>query len=89
MTRSAAPSVVHFYAGLVDHFSTGVDIRLRQRVTKGAGSRTKGLTMAFKLLEMAQNRWRRINGHDKLALVAAGVEFKDGAHEESKEDRAA
>ena len=25
--------------------------RLRQRVTKGAGSRTKGLLMAFKLLE--------------------------------------
>ena len=28
-------------------------VRLRQRVTKGAGSRTKGLLMAFKLLEMA------------------------------------
>jgi len=31
-------------------------VRLRQRVTKGAGSRTKGLTMAFKLLLMAQQR---------------------------------
>ena len=30
-------------------------VRLRQRVTKGAGSRTKGLLMAFKLLEMAQH----------------------------------
>jgi len=28
-------------------------MRLRQRVTKGAGSRTKGLLMAFKLLDMA------------------------------------
>jgi transposase-like protein len=28
-------------------------VRLRQRVTKGAGSRTKGLLMAFKLLDMA------------------------------------
>ncbi len=34
-------------------------VRLRQRVTKGAGSRTKGLLMAYKLLEMAQARWRR------------------------------
>jgi transposase-like protein len=36
-------------------FST---LRLRQRVTKGAGSRDKALTMAFKLLEMAQQRWQ-------------------------------
>ena len=35
-------------------------VRLRQRVTKGAGSRAKGLTMAFKLLAMAEKRWRRI-----------------------------
>ena len=34
-------------------------LRLRQRVTKRAGSRTKGLTMVFKLLEMAQQRWRK------------------------------
>jgi putative transposase len=34
-------------------------VRLRQRVTKGAGSRTKGLLMAYKLLHMAQARWRR------------------------------
>jgi len=37
-------------------------VRLRQRVTKGAGSRTKGLPMAYKLLAMAQARWRRLNG---------------------------
>jgi putative transposase len=29
---------------------------LRERATRGAGSRTKGLLMAFKLLEMAQLR---------------------------------
>jgi len=64
-------------------------VRLRQRVTKGAGSRMKGLTMAFKLLEMAQKRWRRINGADKLPLVAAGIEFKDGIQQESEKDCAA
>ena len=53
-------------------------VRLRQRVTKGAGSRTKGLLMAFKLLEMAQRRWRRLNGAHLLPLVRAGVTFVDG-----------
>ena len=42
--------------------SSFATVRLRQRVTKGAGSRTKGLLMAYQLLEMAQHRWRRLNG---------------------------
>jgi putative transposase len=57
-------------------------VRLRQRVTKGAGSRQRGLTMAFKLLEMAQLRWRRLNGAALLPLVRAGVPFKDGVQVE-------
>ena len=57
-------------------------VRLRQRVTKGAGSRTKGMLMAFKLLEMAQRRWRRLNGAHLLPLVRAGVRFVDGAMQE-------
>jgi putative transposase len=39
--------------------STFATVRLRQRVTKGAGSRTKALLLAYKLLEMASKRWRR------------------------------
>jgi putative transposase len=53
-------------------------VRLRQRVTKGAGNRTKALTMAFKLLLMAQGRWRKINGAALLPKVLAGVVFVDG-----------
>jgi transposase-like protein len=53
-------------------------VRLRQRVTKGAGSRAKGLLMAFKLLAMAQRRWRRINAPGLVSLVRAGVVFADG-----------
>jgi len=53
-------------------------VRLRQRVTKGAGSRTKGLLMAFKLLDMAQLRWRKLDGAELLPLVRAGVKFSDG-----------
>ncbi len=53
-------------------------VRLRQRVTKGAGNRTKGLMMAFKLLAMAQQRWRKLNGAHLLPLVRAGVVFENG-----------
>lgn len=53
-------------------------VRLRQRITKGAGSRQRGLTMAFKLLEMAELRWRRLNGAELLPLVRAGVVFNNG-----------
>ncbi len=60
-------------------------VRLRQRVTKGAGSRTKGLLMAFKLLEMAQRRWRRLNGAHLLPLVRAGVRFVNGVLDERGE----
>ena len=41
--------------------STFATVRLRQRVTRGAGSREAGLAMAFKLLDAAQDRWRRVN----------------------------
>jgi transposase-like protein len=53
-------------------------VRLRQRVTQGAGSRTKGLLMAHKLLDMAQARWRRLDGAHLLPLVRAGITFIDG-----------
>jgi putative transposase len=62
-------------------------VRLRQRVTKGAGSRTKGLLMAYKLLDMAQARWRRLDGAHLLPLVRAGIGFTDGVHQEGKVDR--
>jgi transposase-like protein len=61
-------------------------VRLRQRVTKGAGNRTKALTMAFKLLEMAQQRWRRLDGAALLPLVRAGVQFVDGVQLERTDE---
>jgi transposase-like protein len=59
-------------------------VRLRQRVTKGAGSRTKGLLIAYKLLEMAQARWRRLDGAHLIPLVRAGILFVDGIQRASK-----
>ena len=58
--------------------SSFATVRLRTRVTKGAGSKTAALAMAYKLLESAQERWRRFNGHELVADVLAGVKFKDG-----------
>src|SRR5690606_9316711 len=64
--------------------STFSTVRLRQRVTKGPGSAKRGLLMAFKLLEMAAERWRRLNGSELLPLVRAGVHFRDGVQLERK-----
>src|SRR5271157_3532965 len=58
-------------------------VRLRERATRGAGSRTKGLLMAFKLLEMAQLRWRHLDRAQLLPLVRAGVKFADGVQIDS------
>jgi len=69
--------------------SSFATVRLRQRVTKGAGSRTKGIAMAFKLLDMAQRRWRKLNGYELLPLVRADVKFVDGIQQERAEEDAA
>jgi len=58
--------------------STFATVRLRQRVTKGPGSRAAGIAMAFKLLESAQARWRAVNAPHLVALVRAGAHFQNG-----------
>ena len=65
--------------------STFATVRLRTKVTKGAGSRQAGLAMAFKLLHAAEARWRRINGHELVPLVRAGAKFIDGKLQERTE----
>jgi len=66
-------------------------VKLRQRITKGAGTRTRGLTMAFKLLEMAEKRWRRIRSPKLVQEVLDGTKFLDGRsdQEHNQEERAA
>jgi putative transposase len=58
--------------------SSFATVKLRTRVTKGAGSKAAALGMAYKLLDAAQERWRRFNGHELVADVLDGVMFKDG-----------
>jgi transposase-like protein len=49
--------------------STFATVRLRAGVTKGAGSRTAGLVMAFKLLQVAEGHCRRIDALELVPLV--------------------
>ena len=58
--------------------STFATVRLRTKKTKGSGSRTAGLAMAYKLLEAAQARWRCVNAPHMVPLVHAGATFVDG-----------
>jgi transposase-like protein len=74
--------------------STFATVRLRQRVTKGPGSRAAGIAMAFKLIEAAQARWRAVNAPHLVALVRAGATFEKGKlverpDEESRGDQQA
>jgi transposase-like protein len=69
--------------------STFATVRHRTRVTKGPGSRTAGLAMAFKLIESAQARWRAVNGPHLVALVRAGARFINGQLVERPVGRAA
>jgi len=65
--------------------STFSTVRLRTRVTKGAGSRAAGLAMAYKLVRAAEDRWRRVNAPHLVPLVRAGALFIDGQLQERKE----
>jgi transposase-like protein len=65
--------------------STFSTVRLRTRVTKGAGSRAAGLAMAYKLVRAAEDRWRNVNGAHLVPLVRAGASFIDGQLQERKE----
>jgi transposase-like protein len=47
--------------------STFATVRLRTKVTKGAGSRSAGLAMAYKLITTAESRWRTVNAPHLVA----------------------
>ncbi len=58
--------------------STFASVRLRTKVTKGPGSRAAGIAMAYKPIEAAQARWRKVNAPELVALVRAGALFHKG-----------
>ncbi len=58
--------------------SSFATVKLRTRVTKGAGSKAAALAMAYKLLDAAQERWRTFNGAELVRELLDGATFKDG-----------
>jgi transposase-like protein len=69
--------------------STFSTVRLRTKVTRGAGSRAAALAMVFKLVESAQQRWRAVNAPHLVALVRAGARFERGRLVERSEGHGA
>jgi transposase-like protein len=58
--------------------STFATVRLRTHKTKGCGNVTATLTMVFKLLQSAEQRWQKLHSHQKAADVWAGIKYEDG-----------
>ena len=63
--------------------STFATVRLRTRSTRGAGSRKAALAMGFKLMEAAQDRWRKINAPQHAQTVRNGTQFINGKQSEA------
>jgi hypothetical protein len=75
-TQTAAPT--DFIPGTNPIESTFSTVKLRTKVTRGAGSPAAALAMVFKLVESAQARWRAITGAHLVPLVRAGAKFESG-----------
>ena len=58
--------------------STFSTVRLRTNKTKGCGNVNATVTMVFKLIQSAQQRWQKLHSHEKVAHVWAGIKFEDG-----------
>ena len=58
--------------------SSFATVKLRTKVTKGAGSKETAAVMAFKLLQECQKKWRRLRGHEEIKNLLKGLEYKDG-----------
>jgi hypothetical protein len=59
-------------------------VKLRTKVTLGAGSPAPALAMVFKLVESAQAR-RAISGANLVPLARAGAKFEKGVLVEREE----
>lgn len=58
--------------------STFATVRHRTIRSNGCLSNKTALAMVFKLVEGAQNNWRRLNGHNQLSKLVLGVTFNNG-----------
>jgi putative transposase len=53
-------------------------VRHRTVRAKGCLSNKTALAMIFKLAEVAEKSWRRLDGHNQLPKIILGVRFADG-----------
>lgn len=67
--------------------STFSTVRLRSKRARNCGSRETTLAMVYKLLEVAQKKWKRLKGFALLTLVVNNVKFKDGIRVLEESDR--
>lgn len=59
--------------------SSFATVKLRTKVTKGAGNKETATAMAFKLLQECQKKWRRIRGdEEELNNLLMGLVYRDG-----------
>ncbi|MGN4046941.1 transposase, partial [Burkholderia gladioli] len=58
--------------------STFATVRHRTSRTRNCLSRSTFLAMAFKLIEAAEQTWRKIRGVDRIEPLLKGIPFKDG-----------
>jgi transposase-like protein len=61
--------------------STFATVRLRTAKTRGCVTRNTILSLAFKLGQSAQKRWRRLRGYQWLDKLERGVQFVDGVEQ--------
>ncbi len=58
--------------------SSFATVKLRTKITKGAGSKDTAEVMTFKLLKECEKRWRKINLPGEIKNILAGLAYKDG-----------
>ena len=63
--------------------STFATVRLRHDKTKGNGTAAASLVMVFKLVQLAERSWRRLNGQAQLTQLVAGRKFVDGVMQDA------
>lgn len=66
--------------------STFATVRLRTAKIRGCVTRNTILSLAFKLGQSAQKRWRRLRGYQWLDELERGVTFIDGVAQYNKSD---
>jgi transposase-like protein len=69
--------------------STFATVRHRTVRTKGWLSNKTALAMIFKLAQAAEKSWRRLDGHNQLPKLIAGVKFVDGIEAVRQQHQAA